>query len=430
MPERWKAQLRSLDRLGPSTDLWDAVQRKAATMPKAKRRTALPLLSAVLSICIAIGIVSYLGFRLLPSWGQGQGSGPSPRTSAQLAGVAADRYGHVWSAGGIVRKSGNSEPLLMRWTDGRWSTVSTPSPGQESNVITALSAISANDVWVVGYYQDPGSRKALVEAWDGRNWTVVPLPSISTSQIELYGIAARSRDDVWVSGASRDSGPLRTLVAHWDGGQWTTGEVPNPGSGNNILGGLAAISATDVWAVGWYQTEPGGPSTALIEHWNGTNWGLVSSHGLGADSILYSVSAVSPTDVWAVGSHGRGSDTTGLVAHWNGINWSRVPTPNPGTNGNILQAVDSVGPSNVWAVGSYTNGRGNRTLIEHWDGKVWQIVPSADPGSLNDALAGVAAVSSEDIWAVGSSQYSANGGDQPLIERWDGSSWRVVPVAA
>jgi len=47
--------------------------------------------------------------------------------------------------------------------------------------------------------------------------------------------------------------------------------------------------------------------------------------------ILYSASADSPSDVWAVGDQ-QGPDATfgTLVEHWDGSSWSVVPAANPG----------------------------------------------------------------------------------------------------
>jgi hypothetical protein len=54
-----------------------------------------------------------------------------------------------------------------------------------------------------------------------------------------------------------------------------------------------------------------------------------------------------------------------LVAHWNGTRWTGVASPNPG--GSFLNAVSALSPSDAWAVGYDNTG----TLILHWDGTSW-----------------------------------------------------------
>ncbi|HLJ35922.1 MAG TPA: hypothetical protein VKU38_19850, partial [Ktedonobacteraceae bacterium] len=60
-------------------------------------------------------------------------------------------------------------------------------------------------------------------------------------------------------------------------------------------------------------------------------------------------------------------------------------------------------------------------LIEHWDGSSWKVVasPTFEHGGQFD---GIAATSANDIWAVG------YGSKQllTLIEHWNGSTWTIV----
>src|SRR5207248_11783975 len=101
----------------------------------------------------------------------------------------------------------------------------------------AVSAISSNDVWAVGVYQDhaAGLSIGLVEHWDGKLWSIIPAavpnaPHALTLRETFSGVAAIAHDDVWVVGSYLDSilGETpgtsttfaRTLVEHWDGKAW------------------------------------------------------------------------------------------------------------------------------------------------------------------------------------------------------------------
>jgi hypothetical protein len=219
--------------------------------------------------------------------------------------------------------------------------------------------------------------------------------------------------------------PLAALAA-LDGRTWQLVASPSP-SPVSLLAGVAVAGQRDVWAVGSSSTaEFGQPFQTLIEHWDGTVWSVVPSPSPGGSGSLSGVTALSGTDVWAVGS----SSSRTLVEHWDGIGWSVVASPSPGSFSG-LSAVATVSPRtrrNVWAVGGSFNGSGNDTLIEHWDGTSWSVVASPSPGRFN-ALQGVSAVSQDDVWAVGNgtTDPAAPFAAETLVEHWDGSSWSIVP---
>jgi hypothetical protein len=207
---------------------------------------------------------------------------------------------------------------------------------------------------------------------------------------------------------------------------WTVVQSPNATPGNNELQAVASVSANDVWAVGTSENTLGNDQT-LILHWDGTAWSIVASPTTGmVEGNLLGVTAISTTDVWAVGSFlptkGGGQ---ALIEHWNGHKWSVVK--NPSTGGTALQAVAAVSANDVWAVGNASNASGvSQTLIEHWDGKKWSIVASPSPSTQTNFLLGVTAVSTTDVWAVGSFR-NASGAFQTLTLHWDGTTWSIVP---
>jgi hypothetical protein len=102
---------------------------------------------------------------------------------------------------------------------------------------------------------------------------------------------------------------------------------------------------------------------------------------------LYSVSAASGRNAWAVGRHG--DDTS--ILHWDGTRWSRVTSPNLGSDFNELDGVSVVSSTDVWAVGDADYS--SDTLILHWDGTHWSRVTSPNPGSVFNGVSGVSAVS-------------------------------------
>lgn len=193
---------------------------------------------------------------------------------------------------------------------------------------------------------------------------------------------------------------------------------------DQVLNGAAVLGPCDAWAVG----ATGGSTVAnrtLTEHYDGSGWTIVPSPSPaqgGDDNVLTAVAAVSPANVWAVGSI-SGAQT--LIEHWDGIRWTVVPSANPGSaiTASQLAGVVALTPSNAWAVGSTTSGN-SQALIEHWNGRAWTqaTIPAIGTSS---RLNGVAASSDRNIWAAGS--YGDSNGSHPLAEQFDGNNWNVIP---
>jgi hypothetical protein len=178
---------------------------------------------------------------------------------------------------------------------------------------------------------------------------------------------------------------------------------------------VVAISANNVWAVGALAPEG---ANALVEHWDGTSWSIVSNSVIAGAGRLSSVSADSANDVWAVGQATR-------PLHFNGTTWSQTPGPPVFVEAN---AVVALSPTDVWAVGKKQADVNHlirfTTAIEHWNGTSWSNVASPTTG-LNTSLNGIAAISANDILAVGAGT-STTGASTTLVEQWNGTSWSII----
>src|SRR5205823_6322194 len=145
----------------------------------------------------------------------------------------------------------SNQTLLEHWNGSTWSLVSSPNPSTLYSAFSGIAAVSANDVWAVGLYADDstGNDQALVAHWNGSNWSIVLSPNTGVYRIALYGVAAISANDVWAVGYYSNNGVYggQTLVEHWNGSSWTIVPSPNPGRLNNFLNAVAAVSANDVW---------------------------------------------------------------------------------------------------------------------------------------------------------------------------------------
>lgn len=218
--------------------------------------------------------------------------------------------------------------------------------------------------------------------------------------------------------------------------------------------GVAPLSTGDVWAAG----------TSGFGHWNGTQWDYVGPYG-----SLHDISALSPSNIWAVGYTNSGGSAQSLIMHWDGVNWTTVPSPNPNPSYNALHGVKALAADNVWAVGEatgilhydgaswtqvyspppYSTLRdidavaandiwvvGNSgalpsySLVLHWNGSAWSQLPSPSPSVNENVLQGVAAIAANDVWAVGfQCCFSPGPHHDTLIMHWDGTKWSLVPSA-
>ena len=238
---------------------------------------------------------------------------------------------------------------------GSWQRETTPSVGgstEVTNQLMGVAAVSSDDVWTVGWSQDPNGppyvRRTLIEHFDGRGWSIVPSPNREGHYYNaLQAVSGTSASDVWAVGVSQDGSPSsRTLIAHWDGAQWTIVSSPDPDDVNNLLG-VVAISADDVWAVGYRfgsQTEE--PIATLVLHWDGTAWSEVASPNFaGVANQLHGVLAISANDIWAVGHAGGGP----LALHWNGSAWSIVPVKgHDGLSSEFFNGVSGTIGNDLW----------------------------------------------------------------------------------
>ena len=109
---------------------------------------------------------------------------------------------------------------------------------------------------------------------------------------------------------------------------------------------------------------------------------------------------LSSNDVWAVGYYTTTNSTQTLTMHWDGSQWTIFPSPNPGTNNNLL-GVTAISSNDVWAAGNYQLGSTPQTLAIHWDGTQWTQVPAPSPGfNYSNIVNGIGAISANDIWIV------------------------------
>jgi hypothetical protein len=326
------------------------------------------------------------------------------------------------------------------WGATIWTVLPTANPGSQTVsdlILFSVSAVGPADAWAVGMDQIGATRFPLAEHWDGRRWRAVRVPFPSNRQAWLNGVIALSSTNVWAVGettnAQADNQDQRTLIEHWNGTAWSIVPSPNPavnGHSGNVLMGIDGTGPNDLWAVGWSFDEPNQQILMLLEHWNGSSWTAAPSPSpLGATHFGSAVTAISPTNAWAVGSDALEKT---LAAHWNGTRWSIVPTPSPHDGispTNNLTGVTANGATDVWASGYEANVNNQNFLkpyVLHWNGSGWTLIETPNQGGEGSRLNGTVALGPDDVWAVGQTQ-ELNGTIRTLTQQFDGTSWTTVP---
>jgi hypothetical protein len=196
---------------------------------------------------------------------------------------------------------------------------------------------------------------------------------------------------------------------------------PNPGIGSNYLSSVTAVSPSNIWAAGDYSDQSGGISSdkTLILHWNGRTWKKVSSASPGSSfDALGTIRAVSATNIWAVGTY-AGSDfhDKSLALRWNGHAWSRVPSPNPGQSSDSLAGLAIGSASSIWTTELFTRKSGTPAVSEilRWNGHSWHAASAPTSSEFID----ISASSTKNAWAVGDDSKGHS-----LALHWDGHSWK------
>lgn len=143
-------------------------------------------------------------------------------------------------------------------------------------------------------------------------------------------------------------------------------------------------------------------------------------------SVLADVAVLAPDDIWAVGSSHSGLIVETLVEHWDGQEWRLIFSQAVESRGSQLNSVAAVSTEYVWAVGAYSLlDTQTVPLIQRWDGSEWRMVAPAPVSATVGIFNGVAALSEDDAWAVG---YYADerGISRTLAQHWNGNEWRTV----
>ena len=336
---------------------------------------------------VAIGLVATpaLGQAALPAHRVVNAS--PPPTYKYLTSISAVSADDVWAVGQIWYDAGD-RTLIQHFDGTGWTRFPSPNPSMKRNELDGVTVIAPDDAWAVGVFDSNGLNHPMILHWNGKTWSQVPdLMTRSYDYSGLTSVVALSASDVWAVGYSN----LSPLILHWDGTSWSRQDAENGGFDILEFDAITAISPKRLWLIGNGDfDEEGGPDGSMAQRWDGTEWTVEYAGGRRGwfSSVYYDdIAASSDKDVWVVG--GKQGNT--LVLHWTGAGWTR-PHSFPTYAGFVGSVVDRAA-DDVWMVG----GHDQHSVIWHYDGSTWTTSETGLVGNLD----ATDSTSADDVWAVG-----------------------------
>jgi hypothetical protein len=202
----------------------------------------------------------------------------------------------------------------------------------------------------------------------------------------------------------------------------------------------------------------------LSERWNGHSWRTeptaVPSY---IDNALNAVSCPSGNVCYGAGWYTASYQT--LIERWNGASWKVVKTPQVGQLGgiacpsvsvcfalgqdvilklagtrfvrmtapnppvDIVRTLTSISCTSTKFCMSVGNDGGNAPVVERWDGKHWSVLKFSSPAApYATQVNAVSCLASSSCLVAG--EYGTNSGAALLIEQWNGKKWHNFHVPA
>jgi hypothetical protein len=254
------------------------------------------------------------------------------------------------------------------------------------------------------------------------SWRITATPNRG---IGPYGrffvdVSAASAKNVWAVGFDSVS----PLIAHWNGKRWKATPAPRPAGGTGRLISVSALKGTDAWAFG--SQGSGCTATCLWAlHHTAQGWQKARAGRFPDGFVAYRVTAYGDKDFWAVGEQtALGQAPVGAALHWNGSSWAKYTVSSVVGESTELLDIEPVPGKKAWiASGVDFDAVHGFTMYARWTpGSGFERMDNSGPANGGTAVSLVVS-SARSAWSVGTQQASYN---HPLIEHWDGSSWRVV----
>jgi hypothetical protein len=298
--------------------------------------------------------------------------------------------------------------------------------------LTGIDCATPTHCFAVGYRQTDDDYTAVIEQGNAKTWTKMAFKNPASTRANdfppLADIECAGPKSCFAVGTYYDTSDEPTaLIQHWNGSVWGIMKAASPliattpyekPSLQTSLNSVTCPTAKSCYAVGYYLGLNGVIKT-LVEHWTGTTWAVQTAPSSSAlTTVLMSVACVTNTNCFAVGTSMSATHTKPFILKGNGTKWSTVASPGLAYAG--LDDIACASAKVCFALGSVAS-KTTSTLLQRWNGKKWSIVTLKDMPATNH-LYGIACPSATTCVAVGRRTWTT-AGVQPMVLRWDGTTW-------
>jgi hypothetical protein len=313
------------------------------------------------------------------SWSAGSAIANPGQKNGNLSGVSCATANHCIAAGSYGTSAGKPHDLAEVKEGTLWGVQTTTNPGEEGNVLEAVSCSSATACTAVGknanlnlaecgWFSCPAVWGALGESWRGLAWSTnfsVYNPGLKNGM--MNGVSCLSEEFcLGVGNYGNSNGETIAWAASIHPKVQSVNPLMPSGSSFAVLNDVSCLSGPTCFAVGYYKAN--GTSTVLAERLVSGGWSMQSPAipSGSTEAMLLSIDCTSTSYCVAVGWSKNSGMRVPLAETWNGMTWTVQPTPVPaGSTASELTGVSCSAANLCTASGIFrTSGGAQKALIE------------------------------------------------------------------
>ena len=337
------------------------------------RAAGIPAVAA--AVTLSLGLVPAQASRLrpvagAPGWRVVEVVGPAGGTTSFDAAAAAGR-GAAWSVGTTCGATCTNPALLVqRWNGRSWRRLRTPAGVATPTAPLESVLVGASSGRSAWVFANLAGSGAKALRWNGR-WKVFRFPAGSS----FSSTAVLSRTNAWAFGSISAGNKQVPYNVRFNGRSWR--RVPLPA----YPGPVSALSPADMWAVGSTAASlRSGTAVWKVLHWNGRSWRTMSWPKIqvrsGSTAYPWGIAAAGPRALWAeavIQKRGDPAPTGIRLLRWDGRRWHRVPVPYPAT---VPYSMAQDGHGGVW-LENLAAGPSREVHLYHYSNGHWssQLTP-------------------------------------------------------
>jgi hypothetical protein len=270
---------------------------------------------------------------------------------ATLGRLSAPSPDDVWAWGydGGISTYRADHSVIVHWDGWRWTRLPAP-PVPKRGYVSDFAATGPEGAWLVGGgmpYERP-----LVMHWDGRRWGVLNLRwNVAPAGSDLKAISVRAPDDVWAVGTQglheSSSYGFTDLVLHWNGRQWRRFFSPldrDYDSGPYAMA-VDTVPSGEAWTA---NQDASGNAPVFVRFPANQRRPTIEAPGIDFDPE--DIEAVSPTSGWIAGA--REDPHRSMLVHWRGNRWRIEHIPHDDLKTEPDWSLSALSPADIWAAGS------------------------------------------------------------------------------